>query len=218
MTTKAKICGINSRDAMIAAVNEGADYVGLVFFGPSPRHLDIAAARSLAGDARGKAKIVALTVDAEDAALDEIANEIAPDFLQLHGSETPDRVAEIKKTVGRPVIKAIPIRTSEDAVAAKEYAGIADLILFDAKAPIGSTRPGGHGQVFDWTILDGLAQTLLFMLSGGLNPGNVEDAIRATRPMAVDVSSGVETSPGVKDVRLIRHFLQAVKTANQKLR
>jgi phosphoribosylanthranilate isomerase len=215
MTTKAKICGINSRDALAAALDGGADYIGLVFFAPSPRHLEIAAARSLAEQARGKAKVVALTVDADDAVLEKIAHDVAPDFLQLHGRETPDRVAEVKAKFGRRVIKAIPVRTSDDVAVAKTYARAADLILFDAKAPEGATRPGGHGRVFDWAILDGIAHDMPFMLSGGLTPDNVEAAIRATRPQSVDVSSGVETAPGVKDAALIRRFLQAVKTANQ---
>jgi phosphoribosylanthranilate isomerase len=215
MTTEAKICGINTLQALTAALDGGADYVGFVFFAPSPRHLEIAAARSLAEQARGKAKVVALTVDAGDAALEEIAKEIAPDFLQLHGSETPERVAEVREKFGRRVIKAIPVRTSEDAAAAKTYAKAADLILFDAKAPVGATRPGGHGQAFDWAVLDAISREMPFMLSGGLTPENVEAAIYATHPHSVDVSSGVETAPGVKDAELIRRFLQAVKTANQ---
>jgi phosphoribosylanthranilate isomerase len=215
MTTEAKICGINTLQALTAALDGGADYVGFVFFAPSPRHLEIAAARSLAEQARGKAKVVALTVDAGDAALEEIAKEIAPDFLQLHGSETPERVAEVREKFGRRVIKAIPVRTSEDAAAAKTYAKVSDLILFDAKAPVGATRPGGHGQAFDWAVLDAISREMPFMLSGGLTPENVEAAIHATHPHSVDVSSGVETAAGVKDAELIRRFLHAVKTANQ---
>lgn len=215
MTAEAKICGIKTREALTAALDGGADYVGFVFFAPSPRHLDIATARSLADEARGKARIVALTVDADDVALDEIASAIAPDFFQLHGSETPERVADVKAKFGRKIIKALPVRTSKDASAARTYTKVADLILFDAKAPTGATRPGGHGQVFDWTLLDAVSRDMPFMLSGGLTPDNVEEAMRATRPQAVDVSSGVETSPGVKDVELIRRFLQAVKTAKQ---
>ena len=215
MTTEAKICGIKTREALTAALDSGADYVGLVFFEPSPRHLEIVAAQSLAELARGKAKVVALTVDAGDAVLGEIVKEIAPDFLQLHGSETPERVVEVKEKFGRKIIKAIPVRTSEDAAAAKTYTKVVDLILFDAKAPSGATRPGGHGRAFDWTVLDVVSRDMPFMLSGGLTPDNVEEAIRATRPQSVDVSSGVETAPGVKDRELIRRFLRAVKTANQ---
>lgn len=215
MTTKAKICGIKTPEALDAAITGGADYVGFVFCATSPRHLEIAEARSLAGRARDKAGIVVLTVDANNAALDEIAQGVAPDFVQLHGSETPERVAEIKRRLGLPVIKAIPVRTPDDAAAQRNYAGIADLILFDAKPPLGATRPGGHGQTFDWTVLQDVATGMPFMLSGGLTPENVATAIRVTHPTVVDVSSGVETAPGVKDAKLIRRFLQAVKTANQ---
>lgn len=215
MITKAKICGIKTRDALDAAIAGGADYIGLVFCAQSPRHLEISEARELADAARGKAGIVALTVDANDATLTEIIREVAPDFLQLHGNETPERVAEIKQRFGRPVIKAIPVRTSADVASAEDYANIADLILFDAKAPAGATRPGGHGRMFDWTILERVTGRMPFMLSGGLNPDNVAAAIEATSPMAVDVSSGVESAPGVKDSELIRRFLQAVKAAKQ---
>lgn len=217
MTTKikAKICGINSDAALIAALEGGADYIGLVFFAPSPRHLAIAAARRLADAARGRASIVALTVDANDAVLDEITNAVAPDVLQLHGKETPARVAEVKAKFGRPVIKAVPVRDAGDVAAAAAYAGIADLILFDAKSPEGASRPGGHGKTFDWTILQAVAPDMPFMLSGGLHPENVAAAIATAHPHSVDVSSGVETAPGVKDADLIRRFLRNVKAANQ---
>jgi phosphoribosylanthranilate isomerase len=218
MTIEAKICGINSPEALEAALDGGADCIGLVFFAPSPRHLEIATARKLAEQARGKIKIVALTVDADDATLEEIVRVIAPDFLQLHGRETQERVAEVKARFGRPVIKAVAVRTADDVGTARAYAGIADLILFDAKSPTGATRPGGHGQTFDWSILDGVAKDMPFMLSGGLTPDNVVAAIEATHPHSVDVSSGVETAPGIKDAGLINRFLQAVKAANQSAR
>jgi phosphoribosylanthranilate isomerase len=172
----------------------------------------------LAEQAGGKARIVALTVDAEDAVLEEIVREIAPDFLQLHGRETPERVAEIKARFGRPVIKAVLVRTPEDVGTARAYAQVADLILFDAKSPAGATRPGGHGQAFEWAILNGVANEMPFMLSGGLDADNVAAAIGITGASAVDVSSGVERSPGVKDVGLINRFLQSVKAANQSAR
>lgn len=215
MTTEAKICGINSPEALAAALDGGADYIGLVFFAPSPRHLDIATARRLAEQARGKAKIVALTVDAEDAAFEEIVRVIVPDFLQLHGGETPERVAEIKERFGRSIIKAVAVRTPEDVAVAQTYVRVADLILFDAKSPTGATRPGGHGQRFDWSILDGVTNEMPFMLSGGLDADNVAAAIGITGASAVDVSSGVERSPGIKDTGLINRFLQSVKAANQ---
>lgn len=215
MTTEAKICGIKTREALDAAIDGGAGYVGLVFCSKSPRHLEVDAARKLAEYARGKVKIVALTVDADNSALGEIVDEVAPDFLQLHGRETPERVAAIKRKFDRPVIKAISVATPEDAARADDYANVADLILFDAKAPPGAPLPGGNGVAFDWLALEDVSRKRPFMLSGGLTPETVADAIRITGAGAVDVSSGVETAPGVKDPELIRRFLRAVKTAKQ---
>jgi phosphoribosylanthranilate isomerase len=215
MTTAAKICGITTPEALAAAIAGGADYIGLVFCSKSPRHLEIDAAKELARQARGKVKIVALTVDADDEALREIVNEVAPDVLQLHGDEPPKRVAAIKDTFGCVVIKAIPVATAEDASNARHYAEAADLILFDAKAPTGAVLPGGNGRAFDWSVLDGISEGLPFMLSGGLGPDNVAEAIALTHPIAVDVSSGVESAPGIKDPEQIRRFLRAVKTAKQ---
>ena len=215
MPVQVKICGINSAAAADAVLRAGADFGGLVFFAKSPRNLSLEQGSVLAERMRGRLKLAALVVDDNDDALAAIAAQVKPDFFQLHGSESPERVAEVKEKFGRKIIKAIPVRTSEDAALAKAYAGVADLILFDAKAPSGATRPGGHGRAFDWTVLDAVSRDMPFMLSGGLTPDNVQDAIRATRPQSVDVSSGVETAPGVKDTDLIRRFLQAVKTANQ---
>ena len=216
MTIRAKICGITTREALDAAIAGGADYIGLVFCSKSPRHLEITEASELARHARGKVKVVALTVDADDATLAQIVDEVSPDFLQLHGTESSKRVAAIKQRFGRPVIKAIAVATSEDAAGAQHYADTADLILFDAKSPPGATRPGGHGRPFDWQVLAGVAGRMPFMLSGGLGPANVADAIRITGTNAVDVSSGVESAPGVKDLELIRRFLQTVRTAKQR--
>jgi len=213
MTTEAKICGIKTREALDAAIEGGAGYIGLVFYSKSPRHLEVDEACSLAEYARGKVKIVALTVDADDAVLRKIIDEVAPDFLQLHGHETPERVAAIKQKFRRPVIKAIPVATPDDAARAHDYANVADLILFDAKAPPGATLPGGNGVAFDWLALEDVSRP--FMLSGGLTPKTVTNAIRITGAGAVDVSSGVESAPGVKDPELIRRFLRAVKTAKQ---
>ena len=211
--TQVKICGLKTMAALDAALDGGADYVGLVFFAPSPRNLKLQDAAALAGHARGRAQIVALVVDADDAALAAILDDVAPDWLQLHGEESPERVAEIKRRIGLPVIKAVPVATEADGKRAFDYAGIADLILFDAKAPKGSVLPGGNGGTFDWSMLDGVKDRIPFMLSGGLNPENVADAIAATSAAAVDVSSGVESAPGVKDPELIRRFLEAVKGA-----
>jgi phosphoribosylanthranilate isomerase len=215
MTTEAKICGITTPEALDAAIAGGADYIGLVFCSKSPRHLELAAAGELAERARGKVKIVALSVDAGDAALDEIIAHVAPDLLQLHGREPPARVTAIKQRFGRPVIKAVAVATADDVAGADQYASVADLVLFDAKAPPDAGRPGGHGRAFDWQLLAPVAGRMPFMLSGGLDPGNVGAAIAATHAAAVDVSSGVESAPGRKDPELIRRFLQAVKTAKQ---
>jgi phosphoribosylanthranilate isomerase len=215
MITAAKICGITTPEALEAAIAGGADYIGLVFCAKSPRHIEIDKAKELAGQARGRVKIVALTVDANDEALQEIIDEVAPDILQLHGREEPARVAAIKRRFGRDVIKAIPVATADDADKARDYAGAADLILFDAKAPAGAKLPGGNGRAFAWNVLDGVSEGLPFMLSGGLQPDNVTEAIALTHPVAVDVSSGVESAPGVKDAEKIRRFLRAVKTGKQ---
>lgn len=215
MTTRAKICGVTTREALDAAIDGGADDIGLVFFAKSPRHLSLESAAELAKAARGKVSIVALTVDANDAALAGIVRDVHPDMLQFHGRESPERVAQVRERHGVPIIKAISVETAADAAAARVYRGSADLILFDAKAPKGATLPGGNGLTFDWRALDGFAGEFDFMLSGGLNPDNVADAIRLTGAAAVDVSSGVETAPGVKSPDLIRRFLHAVKTAKQ---
>ena len=215
MTTEVKICGIKTREALDVAIEGGAGYIGLVFYSKSPRHLEVDEARKLAEYARGKVKIVALTVDADDTALGKIVDEVAPDFLQLHGHETPERVAAINQKFRRLVIKAIPVATPDDAASAHDFANVADLILFDAKAPPGAPLPGGNGVAFDWLALEDVSRKLPFMLSGGLTPETVANAIRITGAGAVDVSSGVESAPGVKDPELIRRFLRAVKTAKQ---
>ena len=221
MPARVKICGINTPEAMSAALEARADLVGLVFFPPSPRHVSIEAAAPLADYARGFSAIVALVVDADDALIDRIKSEINPDMLQLHGSETPERVAAVRSMFGKPVMKAIKVATRADALTAFAYAPvtqwltegatptIADLILFDAKPPKGADRPGGHGATFDWTLLDDVRGRVPFMLSGGLTPDNVAAAIRATGATVVDVSSGVETAPGLKNRGLIQRFIAA---------
>lgn len=212
MAVEAKICGINSRDALDTALDEGARYIGLVFFPKSPRHVTIAQGTELAAAAAGIAHVVALVADAGDRLLEEITEKVLPDYLQLHGHESPARVSEIKRHFHIPLIKAIPVARASDASQADGYLGKADLILFDAKPPPGAKLPGGNGIAFDWRALDGVKGKLDFMLSGGLNAGNVGEAIRLTGAKAVDVSSGVESAPGVKDPELIRLFLRAVKT------
>jgi phosphoribosylanthranilate isomerase len=211
MPTKVKICGLKTEAALEAALAGGADYVGLVFFPPSPRNVTLAVARALADRARGRARIVALMVDPDDALVAQVAASVAPDLIQLHGYETPTRVAEVRARWGIPVVKAVPVETAEDAHAARQFSPAADLILFDALAPADSARPGGNGAPFDWRTLLGVTEGIPFVLSGGLTPDNVAEAIRLTGATTVDVSSGVESSPGEKDLELIRRFLRAAK-------
>jgi phosphoribosylanthranilate isomerase len=215
MTTKVKICGLKTEAAVNAALAGGADYVGLVFFAASPRSIDPQAAATLADQARARAKVVALLVDPEDALIEAIVKVVAPDMLQLHGEESPERALAIRRQWDLPVIKAVKVASVADARLALNYRAMADMILFDARAPEGADRPGGHGAAFDWSMLAGVKEHVPYMLSGGLTPDNVAEAIRATRATIVDVSSGVESSPGEKDPDLIRRFLQAAKAAKQ---
>jgi phosphoribosylanthranilate isomerase len=208
-----KICGINDLAAMDAALDAGADLVGLVFFPPSPRSVSLAEGVKLAARARGKALIVALTVDAEDGLLGEIAREVGPDLFQLHGGESPARTADVRQRFERPVVKALSVETAADLDFVPAYAAVADRILFDARPPKDATRPGGHGRAFDWSLLERVDRAKPIMLSGGLDPENVVAAIRVVRPDAVDVSSGVEKSPGVKDPEKIRAFIANARAA-----
>lgn len=214
MPADVKICGLSTPETVDAAVAAGADMIGLVFFPKSPRNVTLEQAAALAARARGKAKIVTLVVDAGDAQLQEIAAKVDPDLIQAHGSESPERVAEIARLTGKPVIKAIRVRDEGDIASAAEFSEAASLILYDAKAPetLGSALPGGNGHAFDWGLLDG-RRPPAFMLAGGLNPENVAHAIRMTGAPVVDVSSGVESAPGVKDIGLIRKFIEAAKSA-----
>lgn len=213
MTPKIKICGLSTPETVDAALAVGADYLGFVFYEPSPRHIDYATAAALGGRVRGAAK-VALSVDADDARFDAIAESLAPDWFQLHGRETPGRVAEIRARYGRPVIKAAKIAGIADIAACKAYIDVADMLLYDAKAPEGSGGlPGGNGLSFDWTLLAAAPRAKPMMLSGGLDADNVAEAIRIARPDAVDVSSGVEVRPGVKDAAKIALFVERVRTA-----
>jgi phosphoribosylanthranilate isomerase len=211
MSTQVKICGLKTEAALEAALAHGADYVGLVFFPPSPRSIDPEKAKPLAVKARGRAKVVALLVDPEDALIEAVVKLVEPDMLQLHGEETAERAVAIRRRWNLPVIKAIKVATANDARLALNYRAMVDYILFDARPPEGATRPGGHGAAFDWTVLNGVKEHVPYILSGGLTPDNVADAIRATRAPIVDVSSGVESSPGEKDLALIQRFLQAAK-------
>jgi phosphoribosylanthranilate isomerase len=213
MISKVKICGIRTHSTLHAALDAGADYIGLVFFPPSPRHLTPAAAAPLAASCRGRALSVALVVDADDTLLDRIVREVEPDFLQLHGKESPERVAAIARRLGVPLIKAISVASVADAERAALYRPHAGLILFDAKPPPGGPLPGGNGVAFDWRHLDTVKHDHPFLLSGGLTPDNVAAALQLTGADIADVSSGVESSPGEKSPDLIRAFIQAAKGA-----
>jgi phosphoribosylanthranilate isomerase len=206
-----KICGITNPADLEAVIAAGASHCGFVFFPPSPRSLALEKAAELAHQGRGRVKMVALTVDADDAELTAIVENVAPDMIQLHGSETPERTAHIREITGRPVVKAISIAEAGDVEKAEAYRSAADLILFDAKPPRLATRPGGNGRSFDWSFLAGVKDRMDFALSGGLTPDNVAEAIAATGPVLVDVSSGVEIAPGQKDAVLIRRFVAAAQ-------
>jgi phosphoribosylanthranilate isomerase len=213
MALAIKICGLNTPEALDVALESGADLVGFVFFGPSPRNLGLPAARALGEQVKGRAGKVALTVDATDDELSAIVAGLKPDMLQLHGTETPDRVAAVRKRFGLPVMKALPISQRSDLAPIRLYADVADRLIFDARPPKDATRPGGLGTSFDWTLLKGINVGIPFMLSGGLDAGNVAQAIAITKAPGVDVSSGVESRPGVKDPDKIRAFIRAARNA-----
>jgi phosphoribosylanthranilate isomerase len=215
MSLIVKICGLTTREALDAALDAGADMVGFVFFPPSPRHLSLEAARDLGKHAKRRAIKVALTVDADDATLANIVEVLQPDILQLHGRETVARLRDIKQKFGLPVMKAMAVETPADLASLPGYAAAADRILFDALAPRGATRPGGLGAVFDWHVLENLDLKVPFMVSGGLNAENIAEALRVTRAGGVDVSSGVERAPGVKDPEMIRSFIRAARATEE---
>src|SRR5246127_2784022 len=213
MSLIVKICGLSTPETLDVAVEAGADMVGFVFFPPSPRHLGLDTARALGKHVRRRAVKVALTVDADDATLANIVEALQPDILQLHGSETVARLRDIKQKFGLPVMKAMAVEPPADLASLPGYVAVADRILFDARAPKEATRPGGLGAVFDWHVLENLDLKLPFMVSGGLNAGNVAEAVRVTRAHGVDISSGVERAPGVKDVEMIREFIRAARAS-----
>ncbi|HLX15879.1 MAG TPA: phosphoribosylanthranilate isomerase [Bradyrhizobium sp.] len=215
MSLIVKICGLSTRETLDVALDAGADMVGFVFFPPSPRHLGLATARDLGRHVRRRASKVALTVDADDATLAGIVEALQPDILQLHGRESVVRVRNIKQRFGLPVMKAIAVATSADLASLPGYAGVADRILFDAHAPREATRPGGLGAVFDWHVLENLDREIPFMVSGGLSAGNVTEAVLVTRAGGVDVSSGVESAPGLKDPEMIRAFVRAARATEE---
>jgi phosphoribosylanthranilate isomerase len=215
MSLIVKICGLSTHEALEVALDAGADMVGFVFFPPSPRHLGLETARALGGEVKQRAARVALTVDADDATLADIVEALRPDILQLHGRESVARLRDIKRKFGLPVMKAIAVETAADLVALPGYAAVSDHILFDARAPKHATRPGGLGAVFDWHALENLDLRVPFMVSGGLHAGNVAEAVRVTRAGGVDVSSGVERAPGIKDPGMIRDFIRAARATEE---
>jgi phosphoribosylanthranilate isomerase len=217
MALTVKICGLKTLEALEVALESGADLVGFVFFPPSPRHLGLTEARALGEQVKNRAGKVALSVDATDETLLDIVSALKPDMLQLHGKETPERVVAVRSRFGLPVMKALPIAERKDLAPLRIYAHVADRLLFDARAPKEATRPGGLGTPFDWTLLSGIDPGIPFMLSGGLDAGNVAEALRVTRAPGVDVSSGVERKPGVKDVNKIREFIRAARNAQAPL-
>ncbi len=213
MSTSVKICGVNSPEAMAATLQAGADMVGFVFYEPSPRFIGLDTARQFARHCKERdVEIVALTVDAPDATLEAILRRVGPDYFQLHGKESPERVAEIQEKYGVSVIKAIGVAEAADLGLAAAYAD-ADALLIDAKPPKGAVLPGGNGVAFDWTITHDFAPRKPWLLSGGLTAENVGEAIRASGARAVDVSSGVESAPGVKNPLRIAAFIAAARAA-----
>ncbi len=213
MRTLIKICGLSTSETLEAALEAGADMVGFVFFPPSPRNLTMDDALALGALAQDRSLKVALSVDATDAFLEAAIEASRPDILQLHGKETPQRVLDLKRRFGLPVMKAIHVSGPEDLAAVAAYEHAADRLIFDARPPKGAILPGGNGAAFDWNILERVKTRLPWMLSGGINPGNVTQALAITRAPGIDVSSGVETSPGVKDAALIRTFIQQTRAA-----
>lgn len=209
---RTKICGLRAASDVAACAAAGAAYVGFVFFAKSPRHLTLEAARALALEVPTGLAKVALTVNADDAALDALVEAVPLDMLQLHGAESPDRVAEIRARFGLPVMKAVGVADESDLAALEDYATVCDQMLVDAKPPKGADLPGGNGLSFDWRLIAGRRWSVPWMLAGGLTPDNVAEALRLTGAQQVDVSSGVESAPGVKDAGRIMAFLAATRT------
>ena len=206
--TLAKICGLTTPETLDAALHGGAAFVGAVVFEKSPRHIPPLHAATLFDRARGKAKIVAVLVDPDDALLTEVGLILRPDLIQLHGHEAPQRAAEVRRLTGAGIIKALPIRSEGDFADLPDWTGVADHLLFDARPPEGSALPGGVGASFDWSLMAGRTLPARWFLAGGLDPANVTQAVRISGAPLVDVSSGVESAPGVKDADRIAAFIQ----------
>ena len=214
--TLAKICGVTTPDAIATAAEGGAAFIGLVSFERSPRHLQLDAMAALLEAAGRPMPVVVLTVDADDARLTVIRDRVRPEFIQLHGDETPARAAAVRALTGAGIIKTLPVSSREDVARAHDWTGAADHLLFDARPPKDAERPGGLGAAFDWRLLAGLRLPRPWFLAGGLTPDNVSDAIRMTGAPMVDVSSGVESAAGVKDAGLIGAFLDEVRAASPR--
>ena len=211
MDLTVKICGLRTPETLHAAIEAGADWVGFVFFPKSPRHVSVDEAKALAPLVAGRAKKVALLVDPSDGLMADVIAALQPDFLQLHGHETPERVSEIRQRFGVPLIKAVGIADQDDLTRAGAYESLVDWMLYDAKPPKQAVLPGGNGVSFDWTLLKEAGKQHHFMLSGGLDAGNVANALAITGAAGVDVSSGVESAPGIKDPERIKAFMTAVR-------
>lgn len=214
MSPRIKICGLRSQTIVESTLQAGADLIGFAHFSKSPRHLTLAEAGTLIEFVKGRAETVLLTVNPSDDLVERIA-VIRPDWLQLHGAETAERISQIRKIFPGRILKAIPIAVKEDLDQIAALAEVADLMLLDAKPPKNSQLPGGNGEVFDWSVLEYLDPSMAYMLSGGLTPDNVAAAAKQLRPFALDVSTGVESSRGVKDAGLIKSFIDNVRSVAQ---
>ena len=213
MPVQVKICGINSAAAADAVLRAGADFGGLVFFAKSPRHLGLEQGAMLAERMRGRLRLAALVVDESDAQMTAIAQQVKPDFFQLHGKETPERVGQIRSRFGIPIIKALAISEPGDLAKVAAYDDVAEILMFDAAPAANASRPGGHGAAFDWQLLNGRSFARPWFLAGGLTPENVARAIAVSGAKMVDVSSGVESAPGIKSPTRIADFAAAAKQA-----
>lgn len=213
MSLIVKICGLSTEETLDAALAAGADMIGFNFFPKSPRFVSTANAAALAKRARGRAEVVALVVNMDDAAIGDVVEALQPDWLQLHGHESVERAAAIRTRFGIRTMKAVGVAGPDDLALARSYAGVADRLLLDAKPPKDATRPGGNARTFDWSLAVGFAPGVPYLLSGGLTPANVAEAIEVTGAPGVDVSSGVETAPGKKDPALIRAFIANARAA-----
>lgn len=211
MAVKAKICGVSTPEAVQAALEGGAGWLGFVFFPKSPRNLGLEAAARLAEPVRGRAKVVALLVDPTDTQVDDVARVVRPDLIQLHGGESPARTRAIAGRAGAGIVKALPVSDPSDLAAARDYEPVVEHLMFDARPPKDAALPGGTGRAFDWSLIAGRRFQRPWFLAGGLDPWNVGEAVAASGAPLVDVSSGVERGPGLKDPGLIAAFLDAVR-------